>query len=82
MTRFVLDEHVSRAYVTQLRRHDAALYIERVGDGDAPAKGTADADLLVYCEEQDLLLVTNTGRRCLSIWQTIWGQAGTCPAYS
>jgi hypothetical protein len=59
MTRFLLDEHVSRAYATQLRRRDASLYIERVGDRGVPPKGTPDADLLVYCEEHELLLITN-----------------------
>ena len=59
MTRFLLDEHVSRAYATQLRRREASLYIERVGDRGAPQKSTPDADLLIYCEEHDLLLITN-----------------------
>lgn len=62
MTRFLLDEHVARAYVTQLVRRNRSLVVIRVGDGEAPPKETSDAVLLRYCEEHDFLLITNNRR--------------------
>ena len=60
--RYLLDEHLPRALVIQLRRRDPGLAVWLVGDPGVPAKGTSDTELLRWCEEVGALLVTDNRR--------------------
>ncbi len=42
----------------QLARRAPGLRLYIIGDGEAPAKGTRDPDILIWLEAQDCLLVT------------------------
>jgi hypothetical protein len=57
--RYLLDEHVDRALPVGLRHRTVDLVIWRIGDAGAPARSTQDPDLLVWCEADDLVLITN-----------------------
>ncbi len=57
--RFLLDENVAPLYRRELLRRDPALVIWKVGDISAPPEGTLDPDILVWCEENGFILVTN-----------------------
>lgn len=56
--RFVLDEHVGRVFehVLNERGHDVEQASDRFGDG------TTDADLLDWCAENGVILVTNDAK--------------------
>ncbi|MCH8293673.1 DUF5615 family PIN-like protein [Candidatus Poribacteria bacterium] len=58
MIRFLLDEHVSSAIQRQLRRLDSQIDVLRVGEEDAPPKGTLDPEILVWLEQNNYILVT------------------------
>ncbi|HET8629630.1 MAG TPA: DUF5615 family PIN-like protein [Thermomicrobiales bacterium] len=60
--RFLCDENVGSALIAALRQRDPALVIWAVGDPGAPPRGTADPVILLWCEEQDFVLVTNNRR--------------------
>jgi hypothetical protein len=57
--RYLLDEHIPPVYRTQLIRAAPDLEVWIVGDPGAPTRGTLDPDILVWCEEQRFILVTN-----------------------
>jgi hypothetical protein len=54
----LFDEHVSKALGKGLRRLSPGADLLRVGEPDAPACGTSDADLLLWCEANRRLLVS------------------------
>jgi len=56
---YPLDEHIPPVYRTQLLRLNEAWSIRRVGEPGAPAYGTPDPGLLLWCEENEFVLVTN-----------------------
>jgi hypothetical protein len=56
--RFLVDECVPSSLVDGLRRHVLEVEVRQVGESDAPPKGTPDPQLLVFCEDQQLLLIT------------------------
>jgi hypothetical protein len=56
--RFLLDEHVNRAVQRQLRRRNPEIEVLAIGDSGAPARGTSDADILIWVEAHGFLLVT------------------------
>jgi hypothetical protein len=60
--RFLLDEQLSERYQQQLLRQNPDLTVRSVGGTDAPPRGTLDPALLVWCEENNFLLVTNNRR--------------------
>jgi len=68
MLKYLLDEHIPPAYRTQiLRRAErlapfAELEVWAIGDPDAPAKGTLDPEILLWCESHGFVLVTNNRR--------------------
>ncbi len=68
MLKYLLDEHIPPAYRAQiLRRAEhlspaSELEVWAIGDPDAPAKGTLDPDILLWCESHDFVLVTNNRR--------------------
>jgi hypothetical protein len=55
----LLDEHVPSRLRTQLLRRIPTLRIWRVGEPGAPAIGTADPELLAWCEANSFVLITN-----------------------
>ncbi|MBE2237008.1 MAG: DUF5615 family PIN-like protein [Caldilineaceae bacterium] len=56
--RFLLDEHVNPAIQRQLQRRSLTITVRRVGEIDAPPKGSSDADLLIWAERERFVLVS------------------------
>lgn len=56
---YLLDEHIASLYRTQLMRQAPDLIVRMIGDPDAPARGTLDPEILIWCETYDFILVTN-----------------------
>lgn len=59
MLKYLIDENVDPIYTNQLRRFNPNLFVIAVGDITAPPKGTLDPEILVWCEENGCILVTN-----------------------
>lgn len=59
MIRYLIDENLPLLYREQLQKRAQAVTVRRVGDEDAPPYGTPDPDILIWCEENDFLLVTD-----------------------
>ena len=59
MRRYLLDEHISPIYRTQLLYHEPSLTVLIVGDEDAPARSTPDPEILHWCERNNFNLITN-----------------------
>ena len=57
--KYLLDENVDHIYQTQLLLHNPDLVVLVVGGADAPPKRTLDPEILCWCEENDVVLVTN-----------------------
>lgn len=51
MLKYIIDENVDPTYTHQLRRLNPDLFTIAVGDITAPAKGTLDPEILLWCEE-------------------------------
>ncbi|NJL03002.1 MAG: DUF5615 family PIN-like protein [Spirulinaceae cyanobacterium SM2_1_0] len=73
--KYLLDENVERSYKTQIARQRPDLVVWFVGDPYAPAKGTLDPDILIWCEEYDFVLVTNN-RASMPVHLTAHLEAG------
>jgi hypothetical protein len=58
--RYLLDEHLSSAYRSQLVRRNPELIVRIIGDLDVPPKGTTDPEILIWCEINGFILVTNS----------------------
>lgn len=58
---YLLDENVDVAYRDQLAQR-GVLSVRVVGDGGAPSKRTTDPEILVWCERNGFVLVTNNRR--------------------
>ena len=56
--RFLVDECVPHALTRGLRRRLPDVSVLHVGEPDSPAKGTSDAELLEFCEQQHRLFIT------------------------
>lgn len=59
MRRFLIDENISPEYRTQLLRHEPSLTVLVIGDEGAPARSTADPEILKWCEQNQFSLITN-----------------------
>ncbi|HEY9692582.1 MAG TPA: DUF5615 family PIN-like protein [Oculatellaceae cyanobacterium] len=59
MLKYLIDENVDPTYTNQLRRANPDLLVIAVGDIIAPPKGTLDPEILLWCEKQCCILVTN-----------------------
>ena len=57
--RYLLDENVDPQLAAGLLRREPDLTVWRIGTPGAPQKGTADPDILRWCEEHAFILVTN-----------------------
>ncbi len=60
--RFLLDENVDVLYHTQLLKREPTIVAGRVGTPGAPPKGSPDAAILSWCEENSFILLTNNRR--------------------
>lgn len=59
---YLFDENVDPAYPSQIRRRNPDLVLLAVGELTAPAKGTLDPEILIWCEIHNFILVTNNRR--------------------
>ncbi len=57
--RYLLDENVNPVLRVELLKRAAGMIIWKVGDPGAPSRGTADPDILLWCEKNSFILVTN-----------------------
>ena len=56
---YLLDEHMPPAYRTQLLSREPGLTIWKIGMPGAPSWGTLDPEVLLWCEANNFVLVTN-----------------------
>ena len=56
---YVLDEHLPWRLFKYLRRHYPELPLYKIGDGFAPDLGTLDPQILIWCEANEFVLITN-----------------------
>lgn len=56
---FLLDEHVNPRLRRALKERAANMTVWCIGDVGAPLRGTADADILRWCEDHGFVLLTN-----------------------
>jgi hypothetical protein len=56
---YLMDENVNPIYKTQLLKDFPDLTVWAVGDAGTPPKGTLDPEILVWCETNGFILVTN-----------------------
>lgn len=59
---YLLDENLSPVYQEQLLRYQPDLTVSMVGELSAiniPAKGSLDPEILIWCERNNFILVTN-----------------------
>jgi hypothetical protein len=54
-----MDETMPPVYRLLLSQTGQSLRVLAIGDAGAPSFGTADPDILAWCERNDFLLVTN-----------------------
>jgi hypothetical protein len=57
--RYLLDEHVDPVIIDAVLLLDETVDIQRVGDELAPPLGTKDPELLLWCERERCILVTD-----------------------
>lgn len=56
--RFLLDEHLGHHLVRALRRKLEGITVRRIGDEGTLPLGSADPDVLAFCEREEWLLVS------------------------
>ncbi len=56
---YLLDEHMPPAYRTQLLSREPGLTIWKIGMPGVPPPGTLDPAILLWCEANNFVLVTN-----------------------
>ena len=57
--KYLLDEHVSPQLKQSLNIHGPDIEVLRIGDPDAPSRGTKDPEILEWCFAKGFLLITN-----------------------
>ncbi|HLJ81065.1 MAG TPA: DUF5615 family PIN-like protein [Ktedonobacterales bacterium] len=57
--RFLLDENLSQRILKSLKRRNATIDVLHVGDDTILPKGTLDPEILLYCEAEHRMLVTD-----------------------
>ena len=60
--RCLLDENVDPLYRHELLQREPTMVVWRVGDIGTPPEATPDPDILVWCEKNNFILVTNNRR--------------------
>lgn len=56
---YLMDENVNPVYANQLRRRYPDLVVWAIGEPNTPLKGTLDPEILLWCEANHFILVTN-----------------------
>ena len=56
---YLLDEHMPLAHRTQLLSRAPSLTLWKIGMPGVPPSGTLDPEILLWCEANDFILVTN-----------------------
>ncbi len=56
---YLIDENVNPIYPQQIKLIEPSIKIKVIGEKGTPSRGTLDPDILDYCEENNLILVTN-----------------------
>lgn len=56
---YLIDENVNPLYAEQLREKEPEILVKVIGESDVPARGTLDPEILIWCEENHFILVTN-----------------------
>ena len=59
---YLFDEHMPLAYRTQLLSRAPSLTVWKIGMPGVPPSGTLDPEILLWCEANDFILVTNNRR--------------------
>lgn len=59
MIKYLLDENVDRALLDGLHQHHPEITVWIIGDPGTPRRKTPDPDILVWCEANQFILVTN-----------------------
>ena len=59
MRKYLLDEHVDPVFWRALKRREPEMVVWRIGRPAAPVKGTLDPAILLWCEANNFVLVTN-----------------------
>lgn len=57
--KYLLDEHVDPRFRRALKRYASEMIVWCIGDVTAPALSTLDPEILLWCEENGFILVTN-----------------------
>lgn len=57
--KYLLDEHVDPRFRKALKRYSSEIVVWCIGDAGAPALGALDPDILIWCDANGFLLVTN-----------------------
>ena len=57
--RYLIDENMSPSYKKQILLKRPELVVHAIGDPGFPPKGTLDPEILLWCEENNLVLITN-----------------------
>ncbi|MCL4393528.1 MAG: DUF5615 family PIN-like protein [Chloroflexi bacterium] len=56
---FLLDENVDPLYRQGLLEREPSIVVWKVGDVSTPPDSTLDPDILIWCEQNSFILVTN-----------------------
>ena len=56
---FLLDEHIDHVVRRELLRRQPEIDVKVIGEANAPARSAPDPELLIWCEENTYILVTN-----------------------
>jgi hypothetical protein len=57
--KYLLDEHVDPRLRIALKKHSSDIVVWCIGDAGAPALGSSDPDILIWCAANGFSLVTN-----------------------
>jgi hypothetical protein len=57
--RYLLDEHIPRSLIRALRQRAPDVTVWRIGQPGAPSVEAPDAEILLWCETHEFVLVTN-----------------------
>ena len=56
---YLLDEHVNPAYRQAIKRNEPEIEVWRIGEPGAPARHALDPAILLWCEQNNCILITN-----------------------
>lgn len=57
--KYLIDENLPPLYQQQLLRYQPGLTVLMLGEPTTPPKGTLDPEILIWCELNNFILVTN-----------------------